>query len=280
MSRGDRGRRLGWAWLVLLGASCTPTPPATNPDAKAKPPLRIAYASDLQEALPAVVQEFRKRNPGEEISVTPGASGQLAEQVRRGAPFDVFLSANRKFVENLAAEGIIQPDSVQPYARGVLVLAVHPTAGDRIQKLADLAEPGVKRIALANPAVAPYGAAAQELLQHEGLWETLTPKIVRAESVRQALQFVESGNAEAGFVSLASASSAGVRTIALDAQKYAPIVQALGIVARSQRLETASAFCRFLTGSEGQAILARFGFQDPRPVSNPPAQATVPSSSK
>ncbi len=128
------------------------------------------------------------------------ASGQLAEQIKQGAPFDVFMAANESFVRDLADRGLIRGDSVHPYARGSLVLAVYHELGDTVRSLSDLKKPEVKKIALANPATAPYGKAGRQALERAGLWQQLQPKIVQAESVRQALLYAQKGDAEAALV--------------------------------------------------------------------------------
>jgi molybdate transport system substrate-binding protein len=224
--------------------------------------LRVAAASDLQHALPLLVSAFRIRD-GVELDATFGASGQLAEQIRQGAPFDVFLSADRKFVERLAAEGIIRADSVRPYARGSLVLATSAKAGLKVKDLADLAEPGIKFIAIANPETAPYGMAAKQAIERAGLYDTLKPKLVFAGSVRQALQMVQSGNAEVGIVSRSIADAPGIRSVPLPLEVSDPIVQYLGVVARSSRPEDASAFVEFLLSGDGREMMRDLGFAEP-----------------
>ena len=246
--------------LTVGGCGARVTDPGTGHEHEV---LRVAVASDLQRVLPKLVGAFTrssKANVG--FSLTFGASGQLAEQIKAGAPYDVFLAANRKFVEDLAAGGFIRPGSAQPYARGTLVLAVHREAGGAIETLADLKKPGVKKIALANPAFAPYGVAGKQALERAGLWADLESKVVPAETVRQALQFVQSGNAEAGLVGRAIADVPEVRVVAVDPGLYDPIVQALGIVARTDAGE-AESFTRFVLGPEGRKILADFGFNAP-----------------
>ena len=247
---------LGWIILVLAGCGADRHPPS------APEPLRIAAASDLQNALPTLAERF-SRQTRVEVSLTFGASGQLAEQIKNGAPFDIFLAANTQFVNDLAEAGFVRPESVRPYALGTLVLAIHPGAGssDGIRGLSDLAQPDVKKIAIANPATAPYGAAAKQALERSGLWPKVEPKIVQAETVRQALQFVETGNAEAGFASLPNARAARVRRVEVDPGLYDPIVQALGLVARSKKAEDAESFARFVLGEEGRKGLAEFGFK-------------------
>jgi molybdate transport system substrate-binding protein len=237
---------------VPAGVGATESNPAT--------PLRIAAASDLQLALPELLKRLQARTG---IVVTPSfqSSGQLAQQIRQGAPFDVFLSANEAFVGELASEGLIRPESVHAYARGSLVLAVYHELGDQVRGLADLAGPEVKKIALANPATAPYGKAGKQALERAGLWGKLEPKIVNAESVRQALLYSQKGDAEAALVGLAIASVPEVRAFEVDPALYDPIVQALGIVAASGRQADAEAFAQFVLGEEGQAILKGFGFK-------------------
>lgn len=246
--------------ITIIGCGGGPTVPA---NATAPAPLRIAAASDLQTALPVLGERFTKQT-GIELSLTFGASGQLAEQIKGGAPFDVFLAANQSFVKQLADEGDVRPDSVQPYALGSLVLSVHPEVSESVHALADLAKPAVKKIALASPATAPYGAAGKQALERAKLWATIEPKVVPSESVRQALQFVETGNAEAGLVGKSIAlASRKVRVVEIDRALYDPIVQGLGIVARSKRADDARRFCDFMLSVEGQDGLAEFGFAKP-----------------
>lgn len=249
------------AAIGLMAGGCGAPAPTPQGRREAPTPLRIAAASDLRDALPVLARRFTEKT-GVEVVPTFGASGQLAEQIKAGAPFDVFLAANLKFVRDLADAGFVRPDSVAPYAQGSLVLAVHRESGSPIETMADLKKPEVKKIALANPSFAPYGAAGKQALERAGLWPDVEPKIVQAESVRQALQFVQSGNAEAGLVGRAIADVPEVRVVEVDPGLHDPIVQGLGIVSRS-RSANAGAFREFLLSPDGRAILAGFGFRAP-----------------
>jgi molybdate transport system substrate-binding protein len=224
--------------------------------------LRVAAASDLQAALPKLAERFRARN-GIAITPTFQSSGVLTQQIKQGAPFDVFLAANEAFVSDLAGGGFIRPESAHAYARGSLVLAVYSGLDGRIKSLADLTRPEVKKIALANPETAPYGRAGKQALERSGLWEKVQPKIVIAESVRQALLYAQKGDAEAALVGRAIADVPEVRTVEVDDGLYDPIVQALGIIADSPHRAEAEAFATFVLGGEGQAILKDFGFRPP-----------------
>jgi molybdate transport system substrate-binding protein len=262
----------GGLWVLgvaaLTAAGCDRGPPA------AAQPLRIAAASDLQRVLPRVIERFQNQAP---TTVTPTltleASGQLAEQIKAGAPFDLFLSANVKFVSDLAAAGLIDPSSVRPYARGSLVLCLHRAAGDQVRGLADLSRPEIKRIAIANPEYAPYGLAARQALERAGLWSSLESKIVRANSVRQAMIYVQNGDAEAALVSHALAVAPEVRVIEVDAALYDPLIQALGIVAATNQHDRAAALAQFILGGEGQAILRESGFLSPDAAPGPSGSA-------
>ncbi len=227
------------------------------------PRLRVAAAADLQQAMPVLIAAFRlERKSGDdvEVDVTFGSSGQLAEQIRQGAPFDVFLSANRRFVERLVEDGSVKAGSVRPYARGSLVLVANEIINPKIRTLDDLKGPGIKWIAIANPETAPYGMAAKQALERAGLWDALKPKLVPAESVRVALQFVQSANAEVGFVGRSLAEVPGVRVVSIPVEGYDPIIQCLGLVARSERPDDAAAFADFLVGESGRGILRKLGF--------------------
>jgi molybdate transport system substrate-binding protein len=167
------------------------------------------------------------------------------------------------FVRDLAGDGLIEPDTVRPYARGRLVLVVNRASGVTVEGLAALARPEVKRVIIANPGFAPYGRAARQVLERAGLWEGLKPKLVQAETVRQALQYVQTGSAEVGLVAHSVAGVPEVRPIGIDPALYEPILQGLGVVARSSRGDPARQFARFLLGGEGQKILASYGFDPP-----------------
>ena len=240
-----------FALMCLTGLGCvrpqTPTP------------LRIAAASDLQLVLPKLADRFQTKT-GIAASITFGASGQLAEQIKQGAPFDIFLSANETFVLDLARGGFVKPGTIRRYARGSLVLAVYHHVEDRVRSLADLTRIEVKKIALANPTTAPYGKAGKQALENAGLWDQLQPKIVIAESVRQALLYVQKGDAEAALIGRAIANVPEVRPVEIDAKLYDPIIQAFGIIAATTRSADAEQFALFVLDAEGQRTLKEFGF--------------------
>jgi molybdate transport system substrate-binding protein len=259
----DRMKRRDWCKphaLILLAISLCLAGCHGARDEQAQVPLRIAAASDLQIALPVLLDRFRSRTG---VATTPvfDASGRLAEQIKNGAPYDIFMAANITFVDDLAKAGLIGPESVHPYAQGSLVVAVYRELGDRIRDLSDLKKPEVRKIALANPGFAPYGKAGRQALERAGLWKELEPKIVQAESVKQALVYAQRGDAEAAFVGRALVANAPeVHTFAVDQRLYDPIVQAMGILTSSTHGADAEKFIQFVLSDEGQEILKGFGF--------------------
>ncbi len=164
----------------------------------------MAVAANAAEAVETLAAEF-ERESGHRVTVTVGSTGKLYAQILHGAPFDVFLAADQERPRLLVEEGIAVEDSQQTYAIGRLVLwSPDPAVPVNADTLRD---GSFRRLAIANPDLAPYGAAARETLRELGLWESLRPKIVLGENVGQAFAMAASGNAELGFVSLASVLS-------------------------------------------------------------------------
>ena len=216
-------------------------------------PLLVAAAADLAE-LEGPLSEGYEKATGERIRFTTGASGMLARQVENGAPYDVFLSANERFVKELVKAGRILPESAQVYATGRLGLW---SRSGEIRDLKALTGGGVRRVAIATPAHAPYGAAARQALERSGLWRQLEGKLVYGENVRQAFEYAESGNADAVITSWTLLSGKG--GILLSAGLHDPIRQAGGAIRGNGREAAARRFLEFLVSLEGQRILRAHG---------------------
>lgn len=217
-------------------------------------PLRIAAAADLAACMPSLNAGFDG-----ETSVTTGASGNFYAQIRNGAPFDILMSADTGYPQALADAGLADGRSMTVYALGQLVLwSSDPRlkTGNGLQVLVD---PAVRRIAIANPEVAPYGRAARAALQQAGLWDRLQGKLVYGENVAQTMQFVESGNAQAGLVSKAHLKGRPGGW-ALPAGSYPALEQGAIITARGKDHPAAARYMQFLRSTHGRALLAACGF--------------------
>lgn len=202
--------------------------------------LLIAAASDLAPLAPKLQQAYK-----EKIRFTLASSGSLKQQIENGAPFDVFLSANEKYVQDL---GPLVTDA-NVYAIGRIALW---SSNGTVTSLLDLKKNTVIHVAIPNPQHAPYGVAAKEALESQGLWKEVEPKIVYGENVRQALQFAESGNVEAVITSWTLLIGKG---ILLPAEWHSPIRQTGAVVKSSKQLEAARRFLKFLISPEAQKIL-------------------------
>jgi molybdate transport system substrate-binding protein len=216
--------------------------------------LLIAAASDMI-AVQAPLSDAWTALSDYRLRFTFGATGMLARQVASGAPYDLFLSADEARVKELVNSGDLLRDSVVEYARGRLGIW---SRGRRVGALGDLLAPGVLHIAIANPAHAPYGVAAQQALEKSGLYPQLAGKIVYAETVRQALEYAESGNAEAAIVAWSLVSDRG--GVLLPANLHNPIRQAAAIVKTTKNQEAARYFLRFLVSPEGRKLMESHGF--------------------
>jgi molybdate transport system substrate-binding protein len=221
--------------------------------------LTVAAAADLSLVAPHLGQAFEKTNPNVRVRFVMEASSMLAQQIENGAPYDIFLSANAQFADQLAASGKLAPRPAA-YATGRLALLWRDGKQHSVN---DLTRNWVRFIALANPKLAPYGAAARQALQHTDLWVKIEPKIVYGENVRQALQLFDSGNADAVFTSDGLVSDRDPQLIPAD--WYRPIIQKAGIVSASSKQKEAGLFLQFLLGPTAQAIFASHGFGKPTP---------------
>lgn len=227
----------------------------------AQPPLVIAAASDLSRLLQAA-QPALEQACGRSLNVVPGSSGQFAEQVRAGASFDVFLSADESYVDDLDRAGLILAGTRVPYAVGRLTLAWR-AGGIPLASLADLTRGDIQHIALANPEHAPYGRVARDALVAAGVWERVSPKIVYGETVRQATDYVASGNAEAGVVALALVEGTAVPHTMIDPALYHPLVQAGAVPRAAAAGEAGRCVLDYLRSDAGTRTLAMYGFGVP-----------------
>src|SRR6266403_1847547 len=172
----------------------------------------------------------------------------------------VFGAADQTFIEDLAAKGVVIPETRALYAQGRLVLATARSAGAKLTDLRQLSDPRIRHVAIANPAHAPYGRAAEQALRAVGVWDELRPKLVYGENIRHTLQFVESGAAEAGLIALSLANGPTIDYVLIDRALHAPLNQSVAVVRRSARPELGLAFIQFVNGGEGRAIMKRYGF--------------------
>jgi molybdate transport system substrate-binding protein len=185
-----------------------------------------------------------------------GASGQLEQQIRQGASFDVFAPAARSYCTSIERAGLTD-GKIRSFAFGRLVVWSKTI---QLTSLKELTGSRVKKIAIANPSFAPYGEAAREALENARLWPEIESKVVMGETVAHALQLAETGNAEVAFVPMALVQDADAYVLPVEPNLYSPIEQAAVVLKDSRNKPAAKAFLDFLAGSEAQRILAEYGF--------------------
>lgn len=223
---------------------------------------RVAVAANFAEPMKAIAAVLEKTT-GHTLTVSTGGSGALYTQIRNGAPFDVFLSADDERPALLEQDGLAQPGTRRTYATGRLVLW-SARAGRVDEQGAVLKAADLGRVALANPKTAPYGAAALQALDRLGLRAAITPKLVQGESIGQAFGFVKTGNADVGFVALSQVLEGGRLKEGsmwrVPQTHYDPIRQDMVLLKRGANNEAAKALLRLLQSPKGQDLIRSYGY--------------------
>jgi len=236
--------------------------------AYAEEKLIIAAAADLKFALDEIVVSFKRTHPAAQIEIIYGSSGKFSTQIRQGAPYDMYFSADIAYPRALESEGYAA-SKVQPYAVGRIVLWSQSRDAGMLT-LAELAEPSIRKIAIANPRHTPYGKRAEEALRAAGVWEKIESKLVYGENVAQTAQFVESGNAQVGIIALSLALGPGLAKLGgfmlIPDRLHQPLEQCYIITRRAAANQQAHEFAVYIASKEARAIMARYGFALPGEV--------------
>ncbi|MES2898467.1 MAG: molybdate ABC transporter substrate-binding protein [Pseudomonadota bacterium] len=247
--------------VILLGALALPVQVAAET-------LLVAAASDLTHSMDALAAAFAREVPGAELKVSLGSSGNFFAQIKQGAPFDVFLAADMQYPARLAQEGAADASTLTQYAIGRVAIWSLDRKLDLSQGMRILNHPAVKRVAIANPDVAPYGRAARAALQQHGFWDAVQGKLVIGENIAQTAQFVQTGNAQLGIVSYATVRAPQLKGVGshylIPDTGVPPIEQGAIITRHGKDKPLAARFLKFLTSPAAQDILLRAGFTLPR----------------
>ncbi len=226
-------------------------------DASRAAQTNVAVAANFTEAAKEIAASFKQKT-GHEAVLSFGASGAFYTQITQGAPFQVMLSADTERPTKLIADGFGVPESRFTYAVGKLVLwSRNP---DRVKGEATLASATFAKLSICNPVAAPYGAAAVETMKSLKLYDTLKPKLVEGADITQAFQFVDTGNAEVGFVALSQLTNRGGSRWMVPQSLYQPIRQDAVLLKQGAGNAAAVAFMAFLKGPETRAIIEKYGY--------------------
>lgn len=226
--------------------------------------LTVSAASSLSEAFKAVATAYEARTPGDKVLLNFAASGALLQQMAKGAPVDVFASADEQTMQQAISQGLVKPGATRDFAGNQLVLVVPPAMNPVPKQLADLNSATVQKVALGNPDSVPAGRYAQQALQQANLWTAIQPRLIPAQNVRQALDYVARGEVDAGFVYQTDAQQFKDKVkVAFTVSLAKPVRYPLAVLAASPHPAEAQRFAQFVLSADGQAILRRYGFQQP-----------------
>lgn len=224
-------------------------------------PVLVGAAADLASCMDDLAAAFRAQAPGAQLKVSIAASGTLYAQIRNGAPFDVFMSADMEYPRRLAAEGAAEGASLYRYADGRLAVWAADPAADLAGGLPALAQPRFARIAIANPDVAPYGRAAKAALVAAGVWDQVQARLVVGENIAQTAQFVQTGNAQVGLVSGAALLTPRLKGTGVSfVVPGVAIEQGAVLTLRGRANPDARRWMQFLRSPAARAVFARYGF--------------------
>ena len=234
------------------------------PLAAAAQQLTISAAASLTDAFKELGPKFEAAKPGSTVRFNFAASGVLLQQITQGAPVDVFASADQDTMNRADTQKLVEPGTRKNFATNSLVLIEPGKDGPAIKGLQDLGGPTVKRIAIGKTATVPVGRYTKEVLEASNLWATLEPKFVQADSVRQVLDYVSRGEADAGFVYRTDAAIVGdkVKVVATPAGAT-PVSYPIAVIAESRQKALAADFIAFIASDAGQQVLTRYGFGKP-----------------
>ena len=230
--------------------------------------IAVAAAADLKFAMGELAANFEKQT-GTKVNVTYGSSGNFFSQIQNGAPFDLFFSADVEYARKLESGGLAEPGTLYNYAVGRIVIWM--PQGVKVdlnaQGMSALLDAAIQKIAIANPAHAPYGRAAVAAMKKAGIYEKAEPKLVYGENISQAAQFVQSGNAQAGIIALSLTISPAMKDSGkmwlIPAELHPPIEQAAVVVKSSRKKDAAKAFLEYIKGAAGKAVMDKYGFTTP-----------------
>lgn len=221
--------------------------------------ITVSAAADLTSAFGEIAQAFEAET-GTKVALNFGSTGQLAQQIERGAPVDVFAAADVSYVDGLDGEHLIIPETRSLYGRGRLTIWTRAESPLRLASLADLARPEVQRVAIANPDHAPYGVAARDALRKAGVWDAVQPKLVLGENISQTLQYAETGNVDAAIVALSLSIQSGGRWVLVPEDLHAPLDQALAVIKSTKHEREARGFVSYVDSPKGRVVMRRYGF--------------------
>ena len=226
--------------------------------------LTVSAAASLTNAFKELAQAYEAAHPGDKVLLNFAASDALVAQIAKGAPVDVFASADQEAMDKAAQQQLLAPGSRRNFASNALVLVLPSAGAVPVRSLADLRLPAVTRITMGNPAGVPVGRYARQALEKAGLWAAVEPRLIFGASVRQSLDYVVRGEVDAGFVYATDALAMKDKVkVALTVPTETPVLYPIAAIRTAPNAAGAGRFLAYVQAPAGQAVLARYGFGRP-----------------
>lgn len=226
--------------------------------------ITVSAAASLTNAFKEIAQGYEAQYPGSKVNFNFGASGALLQQLAKGAPVDVFASADQETMDTAQQQGLVKPADRRDFVRNALVLIVPSDSAGAPKRLEDLTQPSVKRVAIGNPASVPVGRYTRHALEAVKLWPAIEAKAITTQNVRQSLDYVARGEVDAGFVYATDAAIMPDKVkVAFDVPLDMPIAYPIAQLAASTNGAEAKRFINYVVSPAGQAVLAKYGFRKP-----------------
>lgn len=245
-----------WAFLLLaVAGSCAGAPSRA---------LTVSAAASLTEAFTELAKHYEAKHPGSRVHLNFGASGSLVQQIIRGAPVDVFASADQETMDRAEREGLVLADTRHDFAVNSLVVIIPTDSRSIPATLRELDQASIQRIAMGSPATVPAGRYAQQAMQEGGVWSALSTRIIRTQNVRQALDYVARGEVDAAFVYTTDVKARRASVHLAFAVPLSTVIRyPIAPISSARQPEEAARFVSFVRSEQGQAILQRHGFLSP-----------------
>lgn len=226
--------------------------------------ITVSAAASLTNAFKELSQAYEAAHPGDKVLLNFAASDALVAQIAKGAPVDVFASADQEAMDKAAQQQLLAPGSRRNFASNALVLVLPSAGAVPVRSLADLRLPAVTRITMGNPAGVPVGRYARQALEKAGLWAAVEPRLIFGASVRQSLDYVARGEVDAGFVYATDALAMKDKVkVALTVPTETPVLYPIAAIRTAPNAAGAGRFLAYVQAPAGQAVLARYGFGRP-----------------
>lgn len=252
----------GWIGIAAAIALLTASACSSQSSSKAHTELTVSAAVSLTDALDELKTAYENDHPDIALVLNYGSSGALQQQIEQGAPVDVFLSASAKNMDELVEQDLVAVDERKDLLSNRLVVVKPRGSAIHLNSIDDLLDADIQKLAVGIPESVPAGAYAKEALTEAGLWDMLQPKTVQGKDVRQVLQYVEAGNADAGIVYRTDALRSDRIDIAFEVEQdmYSTILYPLGIVRETGHPDEALEWYRYLQSEEALAVFEKYGF--------------------